>query len=164
MAKIGRNQPCPCGSGKKYKHCCIGKYDAAPAAAAPQQAVSVRAEVTRLQEAAAQKKQVVQVVGVFVFFANSAGDAWLLELTEKDALLVAKGGRPLEVEIDEGGDTIEINWSHQFTIDKSRFVTTAYADKAEEVHEEAPVRIIREAFLQIQKSFSSSLLDSIHVA
>ena len=22
MAKIGRNQPCPCGSGKKYKHCC----------------------------------------------------------------------------------------------------------------------------------------------
>lgn len=21
MAKIGRNQPCPCGSGKKYKHC-----------------------------------------------------------------------------------------------------------------------------------------------
>ena len=22
MAAIGRNQPCPCGSGKKYKHCC----------------------------------------------------------------------------------------------------------------------------------------------
>ena len=21
-AKIGRNDPCPCGSGKKYKHCC----------------------------------------------------------------------------------------------------------------------------------------------
>lgn len=20
--KIGRNEPCPCGSGKKYKHCC----------------------------------------------------------------------------------------------------------------------------------------------
>jgi hypothetical protein len=23
--KIGRNAPCPCGSGKKYKHCCLGK-------------------------------------------------------------------------------------------------------------------------------------------
>lgn len=23
--KIGRNDPCPCGSGKKYKKCCIGK-------------------------------------------------------------------------------------------------------------------------------------------
>lgn len=22
MKKIGRNSPCPCGSGKKYKHCC----------------------------------------------------------------------------------------------------------------------------------------------
>lgn len=27
--KIGRNEPCPCGSGKKFKKCCIGKgiYD-----------------------------------------------------------------------------------------------------------------------------------------
>jgi tetratricopeptide (TPR) repeat protein len=23
-AKIGRNQPCPCGSGKKHKKCCLG--------------------------------------------------------------------------------------------------------------------------------------------
>ncbi|MBW2596850.1 MAG: SEC-C domain-containing protein [Deltaproteobacteria bacterium] len=23
--KIGRNEPCPCGSGKKYKKCCMGK-------------------------------------------------------------------------------------------------------------------------------------------
>lgn len=23
--KIGRNEPCPCGSGKKYKHCCLNK-------------------------------------------------------------------------------------------------------------------------------------------
>lgn len=25
MSKIGRNDPCPCESGKKYKHCCINK-------------------------------------------------------------------------------------------------------------------------------------------
>ena len=23
--KIGRNELCPCGSGKKYKYCCMGK-------------------------------------------------------------------------------------------------------------------------------------------
>jgi hypothetical protein len=23
MSKIGRNDPCPCGSGKKYKVCCL---------------------------------------------------------------------------------------------------------------------------------------------
>lgn len=27
--KTGRNDPCPCGSGKKYKKCCLGKDDAA---------------------------------------------------------------------------------------------------------------------------------------
>jgi len=25
--KMGRNDPCPCGSGKKYKKCCLGKSD-----------------------------------------------------------------------------------------------------------------------------------------
>ena len=25
MAKVGRNEPCPCGSGKKYKKCCLTK-------------------------------------------------------------------------------------------------------------------------------------------
>ncbi len=25
LEKIGRNDPCPCGSGKKYKHCCLSE-------------------------------------------------------------------------------------------------------------------------------------------
>ncbi len=25
QAKVGRNDPCPCGSGKKYKKCCLGR-------------------------------------------------------------------------------------------------------------------------------------------
>jgi len=29
MTKVGRNDPCPCGSGKKYKHCCLPLHDAA---------------------------------------------------------------------------------------------------------------------------------------
>ena len=28
--KVGRNAPCPCGSGKKYKKCCLDKDKAAP--------------------------------------------------------------------------------------------------------------------------------------
>jgi uncharacterized protein YecA (UPF0149 family) len=28
QGKLGRNDPCPCGSGKKYKKCCI--TDVAP--------------------------------------------------------------------------------------------------------------------------------------
>lgn len=33
MAKIGRNAPCPCGSGKKYKKCCLSLH----AMSSPQQ-------------------------------------------------------------------------------------------------------------------------------
>ena len=40
MAKIGRNQPCSCGSGKKYKRCCgqrgrTGQGPTTPAEAPP---------------------------------------------------------------------------------------------------------------------------------
>ncbi len=32
MAKIGRNDPCRCGSGQKYKRCCLPRDEAAAAA------------------------------------------------------------------------------------------------------------------------------------
>ena len=34
MSKTGRNDPCPCGSGKKYKRCCSAKDEAAASAKA----------------------------------------------------------------------------------------------------------------------------------
>lgn len=33
MAKPGRNDPCPCGSGQKYKRCCLSKDQAQESAA-----------------------------------------------------------------------------------------------------------------------------------
>lgn len=33
--KVGRNDPCPCGSGKKYKKCCLLKQSAAPGPSRP---------------------------------------------------------------------------------------------------------------------------------
>ena len=33
--KVGRNDPCPCGSGKKFKHC-HGSAGAEPASAGPE--------------------------------------------------------------------------------------------------------------------------------
>lgn len=34
MEKVGRNDLCPCGSGQKYKKCCLGRDEAGPAPAA----------------------------------------------------------------------------------------------------------------------------------
>lgn len=35
MTKAGRNDPCPCGSSKKYKRCCLPKDEEAAAAMRP---------------------------------------------------------------------------------------------------------------------------------
>jgi tetratricopeptide (TPR) repeat protein len=43
MAKIGRNDPCACGSGKKYKKCCMANDEAAARAARPLQSTAVQA-------------------------------------------------------------------------------------------------------------------------
>lgn len=42
MSTVGRNDPCPCGSGKKYKRCCLHQHEAAAAerAAAAAQAAA----------------------------------------------------------------------------------------------------------------------------
>jgi len=44
VPKIGRNDPCPCGSGKKYKHCCLEKDRAAEFAPAIAQRVALQAQ------------------------------------------------------------------------------------------------------------------------
>jgi len=41
MAKIGRNDACACGSGKKYKKCCMASDEAAARAARPAQPATV---------------------------------------------------------------------------------------------------------------------------
>jgi tetratricopeptide (TPR) repeat protein len=49
MSKTGRNDPCPCGSGKKFKHCCF-QLGAAPAASRHAQAKPVPAAIAVAQE------------------------------------------------------------------------------------------------------------------
>jgi SEC-C motif len=42
--RVGRNDPCPCGSGRKYKHCCQAK---APAAFSPEASPASSAPLPR---------------------------------------------------------------------------------------------------------------------
>jgi tetratricopeptide (TPR) repeat protein len=61
MAKTGRNDPCPCGSGRKYKVCCLKKDEDAErerfkraAAVAAAQAAEAAAKTRRQAEATLQ--------------------------------------------------------------------------------------------------------------
>ena len=165
MAKIGRNQPCPCGSGKKHKHCCL--Y----AAESPQPAgdlakglkISLLAEIGKIQQAASEKKELFHELGVFLFFSTTNGDAWLLEMTESDAIQVARGGEAQEVDIDENTETIELTYSHTFTVVDRRLVLTSYADKSEIALDDAPGLRIRNAIRRIRKRYSAAMLERVHV-
>ena len=161
MGKTGRNQPCPCGSGKKYKHCCL--HARQPASPMEQMKVTLMAEIDKIQQAAVTKKEKIREVGVFIFFSNNDGDAWLLEVTDGDAVQVAGAGEVLDVPIDENPKTIEVNWSHMFKIRDRQFFLTAYADNSETRLENVPTQQINAAMRRIRKRYSPEMLQQVHV-
>ena len=59
MAKPGRNDPCPCGSGNKYKKCCLAKEEAV----ARERLVKAQAprDLRHDQRAAANRLQVTEL-------------------------------------------------------------------------------------------------------
>lgn len=61
-ANLGRNAPCPCGSGRKYKQCCLAKDEAAARAARAKAASEAPppAEGTPAPSAPAKKHQTRQ--------------------------------------------------------------------------------------------------------
>jgi hypothetical protein len=56
-ARPGRNEPCHCGSGRKYKHCCLEKDDIAAAAARTKAAAKAEAAAQSPEAAASAPKK-----------------------------------------------------------------------------------------------------------
>jgi hypothetical protein len=54
-ARPGRNEPCHCGSGRKYKQCCLAKDDAAAAAARARTAAETPAPAAATEAAPAAR-------------------------------------------------------------------------------------------------------------
>ena len=92
--KVGRNDPCPCGSGRKFKHCCEGKMERAepPAQASPRAspspalkqrlralflAAEERANAGRLAEAMSLFKEIVKLDPQSSQAHHALGMLWL---------------------------------------------------------------------------------------
>lgn len=165
MAKIGRNEQCPCQSGKKYKHCCALKEPRMRPQPTPEQAlkITLMGGVQAIQQDAVRRRKKFHELGVFFFFATTRGDAWLMEMTDCDCVQVASGGKPLEAPIDENSETIEINWSHTFTVQGKDVQITAYADKSVATLDEAPGRELAAAMKRIRAKFSAEQLKKVHL-
>jgi hypothetical protein len=77
--KVGRNDPCHCGSGSKYKKCCAAKDDAARSAELSAQAAE------RAQEAAARAAEAGE---------EEPGNARVIKSPAQQASDAAKTPRP----------------------------------------------------------------------
>ena len=62
---VGRNAPCPCGSGKKYKHCCLSKHEAA------EQAKDMIQENNLKKKKRAQQKLIQQIEKAFGLLSSN---------------------------------------------------------------------------------------------
>lgn len=164
MTKIGRNDPCPCGSGRKYKHCCLRKGRIQQSGQQNSPALRLQAEIAKIQQAAARREAEFSELGVFLFFSTTEGDAWLLEVTESDTVQVARAGEPLEVPIEEGDQTIAVKWSHTFRVEDRQLLLTAYADSTETRLPQAPSQQIFAAIRRIKKRYDQALLAQVHQA
>ena len=83
--KIGRNDPCHCGSGLKYKKCCSAKDDAARSAELSAQAAARAQEAAARAEAEAAEAESE---------AGSAGEKTSKKASKPEAGSAAKPPRP----------------------------------------------------------------------
>ncbi len=170
MAKIGRNDPCRCGSGLKYKKCCLLKEAEAQRAAVSAGAGGtseyrpvIRMAVEKAQQIAKEKRQTVGALGVLLLFCTATGDAWLLEITGGDALQLSDQGLALDVVIEENPETTEIEWSHTYELRPGQFAVTSYKDKSEKVYADYPVEEIEKVVAAIKQGMPEGLEGMVHV-
>ena len=89
--KVGRNDPCPCGSGRKYKNCCLDKARAACAAVLDGglRPMGMSDYVRRLRDQVGRELLLMPAVSGLVF--NAAGEI-LLHRRSDDGTWAVIGG------------------------------------------------------------------------
>jgi len=164
MAKIGRNEKCPCGSGKKYKRCCgLNPTIARKQVPGKSPQVTLTYHIEQIQKAAVEKRQHLIEVGVFILFSTSFGDSWLLELTDSDCIQLAEKGTIIDPEIKEDPEVIEVNWTHTFAMENKQLEVTTYKGGEKQILIDYPTRELAASIRRIMKKFSASQLESVHL-
>ena len=92
MPKTGRNDPCPCGSGKKYKHCCLEKDLAAELAPAVRQRVALQDQ--KANQAAQRKDYQAELLE----FQATLDEAQALDAASNSVIDLIHAGRLDEAE------------------------------------------------------------------
>ncbi len=109
MAKIGRNEPCPCGSGKKFKHCHLGKEDQlAQESAGGEFSPEDSARITALPQVSyGRSREMLDGLDIKELTGSSAGVKFV-DLAVYKGLDLADARRPEKDGVGAGGVLINI--------------------------------------------------------
>jgi hypothetical protein len=126
--KVPRNAPCPCGSGRKYKHCCLGKEPAQlPGAKVgrPQVQIldfNISGEIDYIIGRAQNGEARIVTIGPLVLFSTETGDAWMLDPKDKLALCLARGGERESFTVMETPKNYAVAWQASYRLDGEKFI------------------------------------------
>jgi len=105
MKKIGRNEPCPCGSGKKFKHCHLGREDEIVRDGMGDFSEDMSARITNLEPVAyGRSQEIVAALDIKKLTGSSAGIKFI-DLREYDKLDLF-GRRPTQDGKDSKGGVV----------------------------------------------------------
>lgn len=123
-AKVGRNEPCPCGSGKKYKRCCLERHRRLLSTVNPKETsfrIRLKEEESRCEE---RVKEGYELLGRREFErARSWGEKWSRSFPHddrfKDIMVTAC------IHLGEFGQALEIaqRGYREATEEKAHFLT-----------------------------------------
>jgi hypothetical protein len=92
MAKPGRNDPCPCGSGNKYKKCCLAKDEAT------EREGLAEAETRRANHAAARRLELREMRAAVGARLRMAQEADAYEAVSNAVVDLVNAGKLVEAE------------------------------------------------------------------
>ncbi|MFQ5707100.1 MAG: YecA family protein [bacterium] len=118
-SKIGRNDPCPCGSGKKYKKCCMASHESE---IRTQEEINMQQEAKYIINCALQSDARLVQLESLLFFSTHTGDAWLLDTDDNLALCLMQDFEEQEYVINETLENFSIEWEASYHIKGNAFI------------------------------------------
>ena len=106
MKKIGRNEPCPCGSGKKFKNCHLGREDEIIQDGMSEFSEEMSARITNLKSVAyGRSQEMVDALGIRELTGGNPIGIKFIDLKEYGELNLF-GRRPSQGEKDSKGGVV----------------------------------------------------------
>jgi hypothetical protein len=81
-------------------------------------------EVRYIQGKAAEHDGRVVTLGQLILFSTDTGDAWLLEVTDRLAVRLARDGDPESIHLEETDTNFAIAWKGRYHIEGPAFIYT----------------------------------------